>query len=42
MAEGVDVPGDAGADAELFHQEVVASLHVVDKIVKVWGGLVGH
>ncbi len=42
VAEGVDVPGDPRLDAELLHQEVVALLHVVDKVVKVRAGLVGH
>ena len=42
MTEGVDVPSDTGSNSELLHQEVMPSLHVIDKVVVVRGGLIGH
>ena len=42
MTEGVNVPGDTGSHSELLHQEIMPSLHIIDKVVVVGGGLIGH
>lgn len=36
------MPGNAGSHSEFLHQKVMASLHVVDEIVKVRAGLITH
>lgn len=42
VAKGIDVPGDSGADLELLHQEVMALLHVIDKIIEMRASLIRH
>ena len=42
VAEGVDVPADGGANAELVVDELGTETHFVDDILVVAGSLIGH